>query len=146
MTKKKNKSNTPRRKKMKQPARLQSAKNWIPKYEGKNIVRGYMNWFVVDELCALKELKILGIDIPDSRITEARAKLERKVKNNREKKEKVRREKLQTIYQDSDEEFSYIAGYTSGGSAYGVTWEESGETPPNWGEIYLKKCLTKRCY
>lgn len=25
---------------------------------------------------------------------------------------------------DSDENFSFIAGYTSGGAAYGLTWEE----------------------
>ena len=25
---------------------------------------------------------------------------------------------------ESDEYFSYIAGYTSGGAAYGLTWEE----------------------
>ena len=30
-------------------------------------------------------------------------------------------------------DFAYIAGYTSGGAPYGVTWEEMGETPP-WSE------------
>lgn len=29
-------------------------------------------------------------------------------------------------YPDMDDTFSYIAGYTSGGAPYGVTWEEVG--------------------
>ena len=29
---------------------------------------------------------------------------------------------------DQDETFAYIAGYTEGGFAYGVTWEEWGTT------------------
>lgn len=28
--------------------------------------------------------------------------------------------------EDMDDTFSYIAGYTSGGAPYGVTWEEEG--------------------
>ena len=28
---------------------------------------------------------------------------------------------------DSDDTFAYIAGYTSGGAAFGVTWEEMEE-------------------
>jgi hypothetical protein len=30
---------------------------------------------------------------------------------------------------DSDDTFAYIAGYTSGGSPFGTTWEEIGERP-----------------
>ena len=28
-------------------------------------------------------------------------------------------------YPDSDENFYYIAGYTSGGAPYGITWEQA---------------------
>lgn len=34
---------------------------------------------------------------------------------------------------DQDDRFFYIAGYTSGGVPYGVTWEEMGLDP--WGEL-----------
>ena len=34
---------------------------------------------------------------------------------------------------DQDDRFFYIAGYTSGGAPYGVTWEEMGLEP--WGEL-----------
>lgn len=30
---------------------------------------------------------------------------------------------------DQDDTFYYIAGYTSGGAPYGVTWEEMGLEP-----------------
>jgi len=33
---------------------------------------------------------------------------------------------LHDDYPDSDDTFLYIAGYTSGGAPYGVTWEEMG--------------------
>jgi hypothetical protein len=45
-------------------------------------------------------------------------------KKNRFKK--VNPSKIKPIEwtKDSDENFSFIAGYTSGGAAYGLTWEE----------------------
>ena len=136
MAKKKKKSNTPKRKKLKQSARLQSAKNWILKYEGEHIVRGYKNWFGVDELCALLELKKLGIEISEDRIKEARIKLERIKEIRKKQKEEKKGKQLQSQYADSNEEFSYIAGYTAGGAPYGVTWEELEKVPPDWSEIY----------
>ena len=46
----------------------------------------------------------------------------------REKEEK----ELQDFYDrfpDSNDEFFFIAGYTSGGAPYGVTWEQMGLSP-----------------
>jgi hypothetical protein len=45
-------------------------------------------------------------------------------KKNRFKK--VNPSKIKSIEwtKDSDENFSFIAGYTSGGAAYGLKWEE----------------------
>ena len=33
------------------------------------------------------------------------------------------------FYEDCDETFAFIAGYTSGGMPYGTTWEELGLKP-----------------
>ena len=42
MTKKKTKqSNIPRRKRLKREQRLESAKSWLPTYEGRNVFPGY---------------------------------------------------------------------------------------------------------
>ncbi len=68
---KKKKSSTPRYKRMKQTQRLQSAKQWLLTFSGKNLVRRYKNHFGVDEVCALLELKALGY-----RITWEQAELE----------------------------------------------------------------------
>ncbi len=127
LKRKKKKNNTPRTKRMKKDARLQSAKSWISKYTGKNIAKGYMKRYAVDELRALLDLRELGMLISDERIIEARKKIENKVIQRRKIKEKKKREELEGLYSDSDETFYYIAGYTSGGFPYGITWDEIGE-------------------
>ena len=43
-------------------------------------------------------------------------------------KDKTKRKRRQDNFEDklfeSDETFAFIAGYTSGGAPYGITWEE----------------------
>ena len=57
---KKKKPLPPRVKRMKRPARLESAKKWIPTYSGKHLLRGYCNHYAVNWQCAAIELKLLG--------------------------------------------------------------------------------------
>jgi hypothetical protein len=45
------------------PARLQAAVKWRAGYGGKNIVRGYARWFGVDLVCAIVELRMLGVAV-----------------------------------------------------------------------------------
>jgi hypothetical protein len=59
----KNRNLGPRRKRMRRPARLQAAIKWRSSYGGKNIVRGYARWFGVDLLCAIAELRMVGVVI-----------------------------------------------------------------------------------
>lgn len=40
---------------------------------------------------------------------------------------KKRKQSQYIMEQDSDENFAFIAGYTSGGFPYGITWEEMEE-------------------
>lgn len=46
-------------------------------------------------------------------------------------KSKVKNQKKQKVYEEnlfeSDDTFAFIAGYTSGGAPYGITWEEMEE-------------------
>ena len=127
--KKKKKSNIPRHKRMKKPARLQAARSWIPKYEGKNLVRGYSKHFAVDKLCAIKELQSLGIDIDPEYIKQLKETYRAQEKARKLRKQKKEQEEELMKYSDSDETFYYIAGYTSGGVPYGVTWEEMDLEP-----------------
>ncbi len=118
---------------MKRPGRLESAKHWIPKYLGKNLVRGYAKHYGVDHLCAVIELRMLGIDVDPAYVERLKATAETKAEANRKRREKARKaEELESWDDDCDDTFAYIAGYTSGGVPFGVTWEEMGERPPWW--------------
>ena len=56
----KKRNNTPRRNRLNKKQRISIAKKWLISYNGKNIVKGYSNWFGVDLLCAIRELRIVG--------------------------------------------------------------------------------------
>lgn len=122
---KKKKSSTPRRKKMSRQARISSGKHWLNKYEGKKPVRGYANWYGVNRLCALIELKKIGLNISEEEIQKEK-KSEENVGLNKALLRK-RKEEREKEFEYSDENFSFIAGYTAGGFPYGTTWEEEDE-------------------
>lgn len=48
---------------MNRVARLQSAIGWLQRFEGSNVVRSYARWFGVDLGCALRELRILDVEL-----------------------------------------------------------------------------------
>ena len=112
-------------------SRLQSAKatNWVEKYSGKNLIRGYCRWYAVDPLCAVHELRQLGVSIS----AEQEDKLRRSAMNKSIARSQKRQKQESNLFSDSNDTFAYIAGCTSGGLPYGVTWEEMGEIPP-WKE------------
>jgi hypothetical protein len=108
--------------KYKHDKRLALAKVWIKTYSGKKLYHGYAKHFGVNKLCAILELEMLGYEFS--------AELKESIKMA-EKDKQVKRErqkaKLEENLIESDENFAYIAGYTSGGAPYGVTWEEKVE-------------------
>lgn len=135
MAKKKKSKSVPKRKRMTRESRLRSSKTkqWIASYRGNNIVKGYAKWHGVDLLCAVIELRKLGIPVSDEREQEIRTTI-----HAREKQNAARKLKQATSKADWSEEsewgFAYIAGYTSGGAPYGLTHEENavlnGEAEP----------------
>jgi hypothetical protein len=116
---------------MNRQARIDSAMatNWVAKYEGKNVIKGYANWYGVDLICAIVELRLLGVSISHGRESQVRQSLSRNSRNRANRK-MAEGQNPEGPHWDSDETFAYIAGYTSGGAPYGVTWEEMEETPP----------------
>lgn len=104
---------------MKRAGRLQSTKKWLASFEGKNVVRGYAKWFGVDLLCAAKELQLLGVEIDAFYLERLRVTFQ----NRRRKKHKAFNDAA-SDFGNSDEHFSFIAGYTSGGMPYGVPWPD----------------------
>lgn len=121
--KKRKGKNAPRRKRFNRRQRLDAAKHWLPDFEGGNIARAYCKHYGIDWVSAFVELEILGVKIDP-------IYKEKVLESVRTQTETKRRKRLQkTIEEDNlpfdqDENFAYIAGYTSGGFPYGVTWEE----------------------
>jgi hypothetical protein len=117
-------SNTPRRKRFKREQRLESAKNWLPTYEGKNVFRGYRKRYGVDWPTALRELELLGVEVDPA----YREQVLRTVQEQAEARKHKRLEKAAELESmlgiEQDECFAFIVGYTPGGAPYGITWEE----------------------
>jgi hypothetical protein len=125
MAKKRDKqSNTPKHKSFKREQRLQSAKSWLPTYEGKNVFRGYRKRYGVDWPTALRELEMLGVEVDPA----YREQVLRTVQEQAKAKQPRQLEKaaeIESVLQiEQDEHFAFIVGYTPGGAPYGVTWEE----------------------
>ena len=108
----------PRHKRLTRQGRLQAAKTWLRSYPGKNIAQGYRRHFGVDSLCAIPELRLIGVAIDP---VYERAVLA--VSRARNKKRK--REEKFLISEETFYGFAFIAGYTAGGAPYGITIEEA---------------------
>jgi len=108
----------PKRKRMKRPARLRAARTWLTSYNGKDVVRGYMAWFGVDLRCAVIELRLLSVRIDPKYAGVI------KVKRRKRRPAQSPRDALPEGYGiEWDENFSFIAGFRSGGAPYGTPWE-----------------------
>jgi len=112
-------------KRMKRPARLQSAKHWLTKFEGKSLIRGYSQHFGVSHLCAALELRMLGYNISDERIEQYKNEEETKQRKALLAKQERIEKELETDLVESNRWFSFIVGYTSNGVPYGVERENS---------------------
>ena len=108
--------------------RLCRARQWVHAYSGSHLVQDYRTHFKVVVACALNDLEAIGALPPEKLEALRRAekiRLRQKQKGRELKKEQASLDSLP----DSDDTFYYIAGYTSGGAPYGVTWEEMGLEP-----------------
>ena len=101
---------------------------------------GYEDFYKIVEKRALGyESRILkdiqsGITIETLNTKKQRKAPEEKASVAKQKKQQRRAKKKVKVSQTSgevyqDDRFSFIAGYTSGGVPYGVTWEEMGLKP-----------------
>jgi len=108
----------PRHKRLTRQGRLHAAKTWLRSYPGKNIAQGYRKHFGVDSLCAIRELRLLGVAIDPA--------YERAVlAASRAQNKKCKREENFLISEETFYGFAFIAGYTDGGAPYGITIEEA---------------------
>ena len=108
--------------------RLQRAAIWLPTYEGTRLFRDYRKKFKLDFTRALNDLEALGV-LSSKKLADLRQEEEiRQLKKQEEKKARLQQE-FHERWSDSDDNFYFIAGYTSCGAPFGITWEEMGLKP-----------------
>lgn len=135
--KKKKQKGKAAKKKMPQAIRLEKAKQWLAAYDGDNVLKAYRKKFATDRMQTLRELQLLGLTFTEEQIAkekhavQARLQQEKAKKAKRRAKRRAAKEPPEFLNPYQDDRFFYIAGYTSGGFPYGVTWEEMGMEP--WG-------------
>ena len=102
--------------------RLREARKWFLEQgftEDSHVVKAYRKKFNVDKDCAMRELCMLHVLSPEK---------QKSYENQLAVKKRKRQEGRMTkeyINPDQDEFFYFIAGYTSGGVPYGITWEQA---------------------
>ena len=128
--KQKKKTNAPKRKRLNRNQRIPKAKEWISNYNGKNLVKGYSKWFGVDLLSAITELRLIGVPISK----EYENEVIKSLNANKEKKmnNKTFKNFDDEIYTDLENEFEFIAGYTSNGFPYGIKKDELEDEDYLW--------------
>ncbi|WP_078549664.1 hypothetical protein [Litchfieldia alkalitelluris] len=107
--------------------RIENAKSWIETYNEEYIVQAYAKRFGLNLKNAMKELQIIGFQIS----TQERVHIKRIIKERKLQKEnkKAKRKAIElNEFEEYDETFAFIAGYTEGGAPFGVTYEEIEET------------------
>lgn len=113
---------------------------WVESFDGTayngDIIKAYRKKFAVDRLTSCRELQLLGVEITPEQIAREQAAEDRHRQHLQNRKKKKREQKrMEITFQnpDQDDQFFFIAGYTSGGAPYGVTWDEMGLEP--WEEL-----------
>ncbi|MDO4336744.1 MAG: hypothetical protein Q4C91_01490 [Eubacteriales bacterium] len=111
--------------------RLQKTRQWILTYNGtpKHMAKHYRKRFHVDIITALRDLQEIGVEFTQEYLDAVKRSEEERIRQKRLAKEKKAQEEQDLLYEDSDDVFAFIAGYTSGGAPYGITWDELGLEP-----------------
>ena len=92
---------------MNRTARLQSAKHWLPTYTGRDLVKGYRNWYGVSTVCAIIELRQLGIEVDEQRLIQAKRTEESKAQQRSRIREHAEKLSEDALLVESDENVVY---------------------------------------
>ena len=95
--------------------RLRKAKQWIVTYKGtpKKIVKHYKEHFHVDTVCALKDLQEIGVEFTQEYLDAVKRSEDERLRQKRMEKQRKEQEKMALMYDDCDDTFAFIAGYTA---------------------------------
>lgn len=111
--------------------RLQKARQWILTYNGtpKHMAKHYKKRFHVDITTAVRDLQDIGVEFTQEYIDAVKRSEEERIRQKHLEKERKAQQEQDFLYEDSDDVYAFIAGYTGGGVPYGITWEELGLEP-----------------
>lgn len=106
--------------------RMEQAKSWLESYDGDHVIKAYSKLFGLNLKNALKELELVGAKISNQEREYTKELIKKRKKENDRKREKRRNAKELVLYEfeDYDDTFAFIAGYTEGGAPFGITYEE----------------------
>ena len=97
----------------------------------------------MDAVTAAKDLQELGVNYTQEQLDQIKQTEEQRLRQRRMEREAKEREQLAELYEDCDDRFSFIAGYTDGGTPFGVMWEEVGIDP---GLLFEEKAVPHSSY
>ena len=111
--------------------RLQKARQWILTYNGspKHMAKHYRKRFHVDITTAVRDLQEIGVEFTQEYLDALKRSEEERIRQKHLAKERKAQQEKDLLYENSDDIFAFIAGYTGGGVPYGITWEELGLEP-----------------
>lgn len=111
--------------------RIKEGKKWLVSRqftEKDDTLREYRKKFQVNSICAKRDLCAMGVLDPETRAKYEKSLEDREQRMEKKKARQMRQKEWKSMGfdpMDQDENFYFIAGYTSGGAPYGVTWEEA---------------------
>jgi len=115
--------------------RLRSAKAWLKTIEpgdDKKLVHSYRKRYGVSFQCTVRDLESLGVKLEPGYVERVLTSEKTRTGARPRKKEEEKREPAF----DSDDYFAYIAGYTPGGSPFGITWDEVENDPELKSDLF----------
>ena len=88
----------------------------------------YRERFHVDAVTAARDLQELGVNDTQEQLDQIKQAEEQRLRQRRMEQEAKERERLAELYEDCDDRFAFIAGYTDGGAPFGVAVGEPATT------------------
>lgn len=93
------------------------------------MAKHYRKRFHVDITTAVRDLQDIGVEFTQEYLDAVKRSEEERIRQKRLEKERKVQQEQDFLYEDSDDVYAFIAGYTGGGVPYGITWEELGLEP-----------------
>jgi len=100
---------------MNREARIQSAPHWLKTFSGRDVVRGYRKWYGVSTVCAILEVRMLGIVVSAERLAQAQ-ETEEETARQRARRLMAR---AAEVPEDSNDFFGYLDDLASNESCDG---------------------------